>query len=306
VEIGRRGGYHPQYSRRNSVRQARRTFVPIALGPYQIDAMRPFSDFDSPGNKAMRLMRSLIGAVVAVVLVLGPGRSVRADDAKDAQAVIDKAVKALGGAEKLGAVKAATWSAKGKLSFDGNDNEFTSKSTVQGLDHFRQEFEGEFGGDKIKGVSVLAGDKGWRKFGEDSNELDKETLANEKRIVYLQVVSALVLPLKDQGFKIESLTEEKVGDKPAVAVKITGPDGKDFQLFFDKDGGLPVKQIAKVADFRGEEYTQETLYGEYKDFDGIKKATKIEMKRNGEKFIVQEISDFKVVEKVEPKTFSEP
>jgi DNA invertase Pin-like site-specific DNA recombinase len=52
--------------------------------------------------------------------------------------------------------------------------------------------------------------------------------------------------------------------------------------------------------------TQETTFANYKEFGGIKKATKIENKRDGEKFLEQEITEFKVLDKVDPKTFDEP
>jgi hypothetical protein len=250
-------------------------------------------------------MRRFISPVLAVLVGLGVAGRVRADD-KDASAILDKAIKALGGEEQLAKVKATSTKSKGKISVGGNDNEFTAHTTVQGLDHFRQEFEGEFGGNKIKGITVLAGDKGWRKFGDMSMELDKDALANEKRNVYLTVAPMAVLPLKSQGFKVEPAGEDKVGDKPAVVVKVTGPDGKDFKLAFDKESGLPVRVTAKVVGFMGDEATQETTVSDYKDFQGIKRATKIEVKRDGEKFLEQEITEFKVLDSVDPKTFEEP
>jgi hypothetical protein len=64
--------------------------------------------------------------------------------------------------------------------------------------------------------------------------------------------------------------------------------------------------VAKVISFGGQEVTQETTYSNYKDFGGIKRATKVESKRDGEKFIDAEITDFKVLDKVDPKTFAEP
>jgi hypothetical protein len=251
-------------------------------------------------------MKRLLGAVLMALLVVGPSRPGRAADDKDVQAVLDKAIKAMGGAEKLGALKAVTWKAKGKITFGDSDNEFTMTTTVQGLDHSRSEFEGEFGGNKIMGVSVLSGDKGWRKFGDTVMELDKDGLANEKRTLYLQMVPVTLVQLKDKGFKVESAGTEKIGTKPAAVLKVTGPDGKDFKLFFDQESGLPVKLVAKVIGFMGDEFTQETTFSDYKDFKGIKRATKIESKRDGEKFISQEIADFKAVEKVDPKTFTEP
>jgi hypothetical protein len=85
-----------------------------------------------------------------------------------------------------------------------------------------------------------------------------------------------------------------------------GPDKKGFELFFDKGTGLPVKMVAKVAGFQGDEFTQETTYDKYKEFDGVKRPTKVENKRDGEKFIDIEITDIKVLDKADPKTFAEP
>jgi hypothetical protein len=247
-------------------------------------------------------MTRLIGAALALALVSGPARA--ADN--DTAAVLDKAIKALGGADNLTKALNATWKTKGTISIMGSDNPFTTHVTVQGLGHFRQEFEGEFGGNKVSGATVVAGDKGWRKFGDNVMELDKDGLANEKRAVYLNVVPITIVPLKGKGFKVESAGEEKVADKPAIVLKVTGPDGKDFKLYFDKESGLPVKMVAKVVGFMGDEHTQETTYGDYKEMSGIKKATKVNAKRDGEKFIDATVTEFRTLDKVDPKTFEEP
>jgi hypothetical protein len=251
-------------------------------------------------------MKRLIGVVLAAVLVTGSGSQVRADEGKDAKAILDQAIKALGGEEKHGAAKAATWKSKGTINLGGNESKIETQTTVQGADHLRAEFKGDFNGMEVKGVTVLNGDKGWRKFGEDLQELDKDTVANEKRNAYLGLIPILILPVKEKGFKVEAAGEEKVGDKPAAVVKVTGPDGKDLKLYIDKESGLPVKQVAKAIGFMGDEYTQEMTFSNYKDFDGIKKATKVEMKRDGEKFIDLEVVEFKALDKVDPKTFDEP
>jgi hypothetical protein len=250
-------------------------------------------------------MKQFLGAALAAYIVVGLGGPARADD-KEATAILDKAIKALGGEEKLAKVKAAKWKTKGTIAFGGNDNPVTLETTVQGLDHIRSEFEGEFGDNTIKGVTILAGDKGWRQFGDNTMELDKEGVANEKRTVYLSVVPVAVLPLKGKEFKVAVAKEEKIGGKDAVGLKVTGPDGKDFTIHFDKESGLPVRVVAKVIGFMGEEFEQETAYGDYKEMDGIQKATKIDAKRDGEKFINQKLTEFKVLDKVDPKMFAEP
>src|SRR5262245_21437039 len=232
-------------------------------------------------------MKRFLSALLVVVVASVPRLS-WAEGNKDAAAIVDKGIAALGGKDKLSEANVITWKAKGKISFGDNEREFAIQNTVQGLDHSRAEFEGEFDGNKFKGITVIAGNKGWRKFGDMNMELDADNLANEKRTLYLQVIPITLLPLKAKEFKTEATGEEKVGDAAALVIKITAPDGKDFQLFFDKESGLPVKSVAKVKGFMGEEFTQETTFGGYKDFGGIKKATKIENKRDGRTFVKSE------------------
>jgi hypothetical protein len=242
---------------------------------------------------------------MVTVFAFAVAGTVRADEA-EVKAILDKAIKALGGEAKLGKVDAYSVKAKGTISFGGNDNDFTTELTAQGLDRYRSEFEGEFGGNKVRGVTVLNGDRGWRKFGDNSMELDVNGVANEKRTAYLQVIPVTILPLKGKGFKIESAGDEKEGSRTLAVLKVTAPDGKDFTLAFEKDTGLPARMVARVAGFQGQEFTQQTTYGDYKDFDGIKKATKVASTRDGEPFLKQEIAEFKVLEKVDPKAFAEP
>jgi hypothetical protein len=64
--------------------------------------------------------------------------------------------------------------------------------------------------------------------------------------------------------------------------------------------------VADVLDFRREEFQDETIYGNDKEFDGIKNATKVEGRRNGEVYRSQEISDFNVLDKVPAETFAKP
>jgi hypothetical protein len=114
------------------------------------------------------------------------------------------------------------------------------------------------------------------------------------------------VPLKSSPFKCETVDDVSVNGKPAACIKATGPDGKEFLLYFDKESGLPVRMVAEVAGFMGDQFTQDTSFSDYQDVAGIKKATKIVMKRNGEKFIDEQVSDFKVLDQVDSKTFAKP
>jgi hypothetical protein len=249
-------------------------------------------------------MTKLIAA--AAVFAAAGLTAARADDPKaDPAAVIDKAAKALGGADKLNA--AHQTKAKGTISFMGTEFEIELAATSKGADHTRSEFAGDFGGQRIEGVTVVAGDKGWRSMNGETTELDGDDLAREKRNLYLGAAAVNPLVLKGKGFKVAAAADEKVGDKPAAVLSGTGPDGKEFKLYFDKGTGLPVKLFApKVAGFMGDEADQEWTFADYKDMGGVKRATKVAVTRGGEKFITQEITEFKVLDKADPKLFDKP
>jgi hypothetical protein len=231
---------------------------------------------------------------VALALALTLNQGLRADEAADARATIGKALKAAGGEDKLAKMPAATWSEKGMYYGMGEGLAYTGKYAVQYPDKFRMEIEGFF-------TIVLDGDKGWM----NGEELDKDRLAEQKAGHYSNWVTSL-LPLKDKEFKLSPLPEAKVDNKPVVGVKVSRAGHRDINLFFDKDTGLLVKSStkAKAEEQGGQEVTQDTLFMNYKDVDGIKTPMKFAIMRDGNRYIEAEIVDYKRADKLDPKTFA--
>src|SRR5881394_2814548 len=97
-----------------------------------------------------------LAAALLAALLNGP---LRADSPTDATAVLDRAIQAMGGADRLGKMASYNLKSKGTISIGGAENAFTSQSTVRGIDHCRAEFEADIGGNKVHAVTVLAGDK---------------------------------------------------------------------------------------------------------------------------------------------------
>jgi hypothetical protein len=234
-------------------------------------------------------MERFLFALLVTVLVLGPSRTVSAEDAQ-ATAILDKAMKALGGEDRLGKIKAATWKSKGKGTLDGQEEwELTAQTTVQGLDHFRSEvdlslpntlkedlkregitkeqFEEELKKaglkeedlvPKIKIVAALNGDKAWFTAMDYPGQ---PAAPHMRQTVYLEVIPVILAPLKGPGFKMEAAGEDKVGGQAVVVLKVTCPDGKDIKISFDKASSLPVKAVSKVFTLDDREVTQEITYG---------------------------------------------
>src|SRR5688500_1795631 len=147
------------------------------------------------------------------------------DGQKSVAAIIDKAAEALGGKDKVGAVKAATWSANGTLTIGGVDSPFTAKIFYQGHERRRVEFKTDLGGNPIDAVIVVDGEKGWRRFNGDTQELAGDDLVTERFGGYREWTPVAVLMLKSAPFKTELAGEADVKGKAATGVKVTGPVG---------------------------------------------------------------------------------
>jgi hypothetical protein len=258
---------------------------------------------------ANRRISSLQAAVVFASLVAVIAPPAWADAAADE--IINKSVKALGGEARLAKARATTSKVKGTFVLGDNAFEFTIKQTMDGLDRTQSTFEGDFGGNKSTTVTVIDGRKGWIKEGEmEVRELDGEEVADDKWSRFSQSIDLMLVSLKEKHLKVrtETVSGVTVGHKLAAGVKVTGPDDKYFTIYFDKVTSLPVKVVANMPDPEsiGQEFTQETYFSDYKDFGGIKRAKKIEMKRDGETFIKIELLDVKVLDNVDDRTFAKP
>ncbi len=251
-------------------------------------------------------MQRFYVALVVSVFVSGSGRMVSADE-KDVEAILDKAITALGGEDKLTKIEAVAWKGKGKIVVgDNQEHEFTSQTIAQGLNRFKSELEVEgVRGRQLRMLSVLNVDKVWLSVGGVALQ-PAHALAGLKRSAYLTLIPVTVLPLKGPGFKVLSAGEEQVEAEPAFVIKVTCPDGSEMTISFNKNSGRPVKVVAKVFALDDREVMQETIYGEYKNFGGIHVATRLEVKIDGKPYKRQELTEFKILDTVEPSTFSNP
>ena len=253
-------------------------------------------------------MKKLFTTIFSLIVVLAMGCTSHAEDTPKVNAIVDKAIKALGGEEKLSKINTAFWKSKNNIYGNGLVIEGSGRTIFQGLNHFRQEFETYHDGSKVKVVIVLAGDKCSRLSGENLTVMDKDEVANQKRDIYLTIIPITMLALKEKEFMKEVSADEKFGDKIVVGLKVIAAYKKEFKIYFDKWTGLPVKLVAKVpfSTLVSTRYAEQvTLFEGYKEMAGIKKATKITTTRNGRKFSEQTITEFKILDKVEAKTFTE-
>jgi hypothetical protein len=248
---------------------------------------------------------------LAAVLAVAAAGTARADDQADLRKVIDKAIKAMGGEEKLAKFKAETFKMKGKFYGMGEGIDYTGEWQVQPPDKIRIQIDGEIGGMKVNFFTqVVNGDKVWmRGGGEEAKEVtDKDELTEIKEQFNARKIESLLPLIKDKEYQLTSLGDVKVEDKPAVGIRVAHKGYRDVNLFFDKDKGLLVKIETVVKDNMtgGKEQTQEEVLSDYKETNGILHPMKLVINRDGKKWVDGEITEFEPKEKIDDAVFVKP
>lgn len=231
-----------------------------------------------------------------------------ADDQAEMRALIDKAIKATGGEAKLAQLNAATFKGKGKFYGMGEGIDYTGDWALQHPDKTRVQIEFTAGGMMFTIIRVLNGDKAWSKFNDKTQTVDsKEEIAEGQEAAYVAWVTRLV-PLKDKDFQLAPLGEVKIDGKPAVGVRVSHKGRRDVNLFFDKEKGLLLKVETVIKDpmAAGQEMTQEALYSEHKEVNGVQAAMKVVINRDGKKFIDLEVTEIELKEKLDDSVFGKP
>jgi hypothetical protein len=249
-------------------------------------------------------MRTLLPlCTIACLIVAG---AARADEQAELQKIIDKAIKAHGADKGPKDKKATTFKIKGMVHTMAMDLDFTGEYQTQEPDKLRTVQDVTVMGQELKIISVLNGDKGWVNVLNETKEFDKDTIAGMKEDFYAGRVAELT-GLKDKGYKLAALAEKKVHDRAAVGISVAHEGHKDIFLYFDKETGMLVMSERQARDANsGQEYKQETRYGNYKEVEGVKRPHKIDILRDGEKFVEAEVTDYKLHEKLDDSTFEKP
>src|SRR5262245_4945272 len=244
------------------------------------------------------MRKLLFSSSIVVIAVLCFNPFVHAQD--EASAVIEKAAKAQGITADFKAVGYQA-KAKGTLELMGMNLPFTSDSLVYGSKQFKETVNITIMGQQINTIQVLNGDKAWVNALGQTMELEGEQLKEMKEQAY-QTEIGLLFPLlkKDSKFKFSLLGEMQIEGKPAVGVKISHDGHRDLDMFFDKENYLLVKTETRMLHpVTMQEVPAVVFYSDYKENNGIKEARKIVIHLDGQKFLDAEITETKILDKVD-------
>jgi hypothetical protein len=245
----------------------------------------------------------IVSTGTVVLLLVGAGVA-SAQDA--ARTIIERAVKAHGGAEALARNRAEKVKFKGNLMLRGHAVPFVDETTVQLPSQYRHVLETNDGTTKTTIIQIINGDKMYVTINSQPIKLDAAALSEMRSGMDLQRAQRLLPLLEDKSYQLAVLDEIKVNDRPAVGVRVTGRGRKELRLYFDKEVGLLVRAEFALDDGKGKQVRQHYFFGDFKDIGGYKRFTKVKAYRDGKQVMEAELLDAKAFDKIDDTEFAKP
>ncbi|HKX29456.1 MAG TPA: hypothetical protein VJ302_17325 [Blastocatellia bacterium] len=230
-------------------------------------------------------MQSYLFFVLITGLLLAQDRApkpvVKKDRLKQGRELLQRAQRAMGGAEKLAAVKDAMH--KMEITFEPAAGGFKMKQTSLFVapDHIQQEQEAPFG----KYVTYSDGRSGWISTPEGVQPIPAEVLHAARGVIFRQTATLL---LSDRD---ASRTVKAVGDNE---VEISTTDGLSVRLEFDPATGLLARQLYTETNANGSPRERVEELSDWRDVDGVKMYFKAALRENGAKMLELIVSEWKI------------
>jgi hypothetical protein len=224
------------------------------------------------------------------------------------RAIIERAIQAQGGPVKIAKLRTMRIKVEGTTDLiPGQPNlPFTIEDTWQMPNQYKSTFSMQFMGKTLTQTQIINGERGWIQTDGETMDMPKDALAEMREQKHGEDLDRLGF-LNDKGIELSALDEIKVEGKPAVGVLIKSKGHRDVKLYFDKSTGLLVKREQKVLDpASGKEVSQEVVFGDYQEKDGVKHYRNIAAYRDGKKIIDAKVLEIEFFDKLEDKVFAKP
>lgn len=274
-------------TRADVLRVAKERFVPENLA---IVAVGNSKDF----GKAL----STLGKVTALDLTIPEPKSDAKEAPKSDAASVDRArvllkraQEAMGGADKLAAVK--DYSQQGEMTMDPSAGGMKIKQQNRWLapNMFRQDQVLPMG----RIIAYSDGKSGWLSLPQGVMPMPAPVLKQAQGEIFREWLS-LVLSDRDASRTISATGPN--------ALTISAADGQSVQLEFDEATGLPLRQMYKETAMGGAPSEVKETYSDWRAVDGVKFPFKAQIEQNGKKAGEATVSDIKLNTGLKPEDLS--
>jgi hypothetical protein len=273
--------------------------------PCRVSELNKGSEYRTCGTGPRVFCRDVPLVLFLTLFILpGAGPHARADDREAALGVINDAIRADGGEERLARCRIMTRNARGTFFFFGKDVKFTTQLVLEFPDRLRDTIEVEQDNQKVRILRVVTPNGAWTSTAGAAAEMNKPEADELREEMYVLWLTTL-MPLKDAAFQLAVLPESKVDGRPAAAIKVSRAGHPDVKLHFDTQTKRLTK-LERQAREVGLSVNKEYLFSEPRDFEGVTRATKQIEFAAGKKTTELLVTSFAFPGKVEESTFAKP
>jgi zinc protease len=234
---------------------------------------------------------SILGKVNTIELTIPePKQETAKGDAASLQhgkELLERAQRAMGGAEKIAGVKDRTESVEGMMQ--GMKVKQRNRFIEPG--HIRQEIELPFG----KITSYSDGKTGWLQSPQGVMPMPAEVLKQAQGEMFRDLLHTMIAD-RDSSVQVNATGKN--------AVEISSQDGKSVKIEFDESTGLPTREIYQEAGQNGPAEVVES-YADWREAGGLKVPYKIQVQQGGKPLGDLTVQEYKFNTGMKPEELSQ-
>jgi hypothetical protein len=236
-------------------------------------------------------------------LVLALALALPAAAADDPKAVIEKAVKAHGGAAALDKFPVHKTAIKGTITAQGMEIAVTGTMLKAYPDREKTTATLTVQGQELPLVVVSNGKEVSQTVGGMAVPLDDDRKADARFGTYASNLARLTPLLKGDGYTLKAGPEAAVDGKPAVGVVVEHKEHKPVTLYFDKASGLLVKLTRMGKNQEGQDAERESFFADYKAVSGVQLPHTLSTTSDGKKVSAFTVERYELLEKADDAEF---
>jgi hypothetical protein len=231
----------------------------------------------------------------------------QADADDESRAIIQKAIQAHGGKDKLSQTKAEIVSTRGTMQIPKIGSlPLTGESYAQLPGQFKAVVRTEFQGQAIVLVQMLDGERASVSVNGIGQPVPPRLLDELKEARFAENAQTLTPLLEGKAYRVTALKEENIKGRPAVGILVQAPGHKDYRMYFDKARGLLVKTERRALNHAMQDVLQESFWDDFKETAGITRPRRFLVTHDGQVQMQGEITEVRYADTLLADTFAGP
>jgi hypothetical protein len=237
-------------------------------------------------------MLRFLGILFTGLLTAFPEQTQPPDGREAAEKVIDRAIEAQGGPQKVARLQSVTFKARATMYITDPPVSYMGTYFANYPDCFREEISTVMDGQAHRIVKVIKGELSSMRI--DANEVSPVNPASAQleRDRLRRCYYENLLPLKDKDVALRLAEPAELDGRKAVAVEYRTGNQTPHTLYFDEQTGLLLKTVVKGLNASaGVPRISEMRFSDYKKADGVLYPSRQSSYKDGKLIAEFEISE---------------